>query len=57
MRFYNGYELEDAYSIYGVDPSYGALAIIRPDGYVGTIAQLDDVGKVRKYLESCVMRV
>ncbi|KAJ9243874.1 hypothetical protein DTO169E5_2216 [Paecilomyces variotii] len=57
MRFYNGYELEDAYSIYGVDPSYGALVIIRPDGYVGTIAQLDDVGKVRKYLESCVMRV
>src|SRR5450756_1725443 len=35
MRFYNGTELEDAYKIYGVDPKKGAVAVVRPDGYIG----------------------
>ncbi|KAF9892487.1 hypothetical protein FE257_001596 [Aspergillus nanangensis] len=54
MRFYNGYDLEDAYGIYGVDPSKGALAVVRPDGYVGIVAQLGDVSRVEKYLERCM---
>ena len=56
MRFYNGYELEDAYRIYGVDPTKGALAVVRPDGYVGIVAQLGDVSRVEEYLRRC-MRV
>ncbi|KAB8252107.1 major facilitator superfamily domain-containing protein [Aspergillus flavus] len=43
MRFHSGYEIDDIYAVYGVDPAQGALAVIRPDGYVGTIAALDDV--------------
>ncbi|OJJ79210.1 uncharacterized protein ASPGLDRAFT_70227 [Aspergillus glaucus CBS 516.65] len=54
MRFYNGYELEDAYGIYGVDPTKGALAVVRPDGYVGIVAQLSDVSRVEEYLRRCV---
>ncbi|KAE8146764.1 FAD binding domain-containing protein [Aspergillus avenaceus] len=42
MRFHSGYEMDDVYKIYGVDPAQGALAVIRPDGYVGVIAALDD---------------
>ncbi|KAJ1713632.1 phenol monooxygenase [Aspergillus flavus] len=42
MRFHSGYEIDDIYAVYGVDPAQGALAVIRPDGYVGTIAALDD---------------
>src|ERR1700722_17200786 len=31
MTFYNGTELEDAYSVYGVNPERGAVAVVRPD--------------------------
>lgn len=54
MRFYNGTELEDAYQIYGVDPGNGAIAIVRPDGYIGTIAELNDTERVGKYLKRCL---
>lgn len=57
MRFYNGYDIEDAYAIYGVDPLHGALAVIRPDGYIGVVAQLNNVERARKYLESCITLV
>ncbi|KAE8372307.1 FAD binding domain-containing protein [Aspergillus bertholletiae] len=43
MRFHSGYDIDDVYKTYGVDPAQGALAVIRPDGYVGTIAGLNDV--------------
>ncbi|KAF5865391.1 hypothetical protein ETB97_004208 [Aspergillus alliaceus] len=48
MRFHSGYELDDVYKIYGVDPSRGALAVVRPDGYVGMIAALEDVSHVER---------
>lgn len=57
MRFYEGSTLVDAYSIYGVDPAHGALAVIRPDGYVGVVAQLDDVKRVEEYLLTCIRTV
>ena len=57
MRFYNGTELEDAYSIYGVSPEKGALAVVRPDGYVGVIAELKDTDRVRTYLKGCLREV
>lgn len=54
MSFYDGYELEDAYGIYGVDPSKGALAVVRPDGYVGIVSQLGDLSRVEGYLRRCI---
>lgn len=44
MRFYNGTELEDVYKTYGVSKEKGALACIRPDGYVGALEALGASG-------------
>ena len=57
MRFYNGTELENAYSVYGVDPEKGAVAVVRPDGYIGTVSALEDVDRVRLYLKGCLREV
>ncbi|KAJ5670575.1 uncharacterized protein N7477_005938 [Penicillium maclennaniae] len=57
MSFYSGYEIDDVYGIYGVDPAEGALAVVRPDGYIGVIAALDDVKRVQKYLESLIRTI
>ena len=57
MRFYSGYEMDDVYKIYGVDPAEGAMAVVRPDGYIGVIATLDDVQRIEKFLERCVRTV
>ncbi|KAL1970194.1 hypothetical protein VTN77DRAFT_5354 [Rasamsonia byssochlamydoides] len=57
MRFYSGYEIDDVYGIYGVDSAKGGLAVVRPDGYVGVTARLDDLGRVERYLESCLRTV
>ncbi|KAL4917710.1 FAD binding domain-containing protein [Aspergillus aurantiobrunneus] len=58
MRFYSGYDLsDDVYAIYGVDENQGALAVVRPDGYVGAVAALDDVQSVQGYLGGCVRGV
>lgn len=57
MRFYNGYDLEDVYGVYGVDPAEGALAVVRPDGYIGVVAGLGNVKRVKAYLEACLRRV
>lgn len=57
MRFYNGSEPFDGYKFFGVDPDQGALAVVRPDGYVGIIAQLGDVYRVEEYLAQCVRKV
>lgn len=56
MSFYSGYELDDTYRIYGVDPSRGALLAVRPDGYVGIIAELSDVPSVDAYLSRVITR-
>lgn len=57
MSFYSGYEKDDVYGIYGVHPDEGALAIVRPDGYVGVVATLGDVMRVQRYLESLLRTV
>lgn len=56
MRFYKGWDPIDAYEFFGVDPNQGALVVVRPDGYVGAIAQLGDVGRIDEYLGRCVTR-
>lgn len=55
MRFHA--PLDDAYAAYGVQPSDGALAVIRPDGYVGIISALDDTDRIKEYLERCLRRI
>jgi phenol 2-monooxygenase len=54
MRFYNGTELEDAYKIYGVDMKKGAIAVVRPDGYIGTIAELGNTERIGEFLKGCL---
>ncbi|KAJ5368077.1 uncharacterized protein N7496_007837 [Penicillium cataractarum] len=56
MSFYSGYEMDDVYGIYGVDPSKGALAVVRPDGYVGVLAELGDVKRIDDYLGRMIRR-
>jgi hypothetical protein len=34
---------------YGISRSAGALVVVRPDGYVGTIAPLDNLGALDAY--------
>ncbi|CAL5868961.1 uncharacterized protein PFLUO_LOCUS3189 [Penicillium psychrofluorescens] len=57
MSFYSGYEMDDVYGIYGVKPEKGAVAVIRPDGYVGVVAELADVGRVATFLEKCIRTI
>jgi phenol 2-monooxygenase len=54
MRFYNGTELEHAYNVYGVDPKKGAIAVVRPDGYIGAISELRDVRRIGDFLKGCL---
>lgn len=56
MTFYSGYELDDVYRIYGVDPACGALVVVRPDGYVGLVAGLSDVTHIDTYLSHIITR-
>ncbi|KAI9050619.1 hypothetical protein LZ554_005778 [Drepanopeziza brunnea f. sp. 'monogermtubi'] len=57
MSFYNGTKLEDAYAVYGVSPAKGAIAVVRPDGYIGTVASLQDTERIGKYLKGCLRGV
>jgi hypothetical protein len=57
MRFYDGSALDDAYSIYGVNPAQGALVVVRPDGYVGVVACLGDVERAGGYLKQCIRTI
>ncbi|KAL4927568.1 putative phenol monooxygenase [Aspergillus undulatus] len=58
MRFYSGYDLaDDVYKIYGVDEERGAVVVVRPDGYIGVVAGLDDVERVERYLGGLLRRL
>ncbi|KMP09391.1 phenol 2-monooxygenase [Coccidioides immitis RMSCC 2394] len=48
---------EDAYKIYGVSPEKGAVAVIRPDGYVGAIAPLTGLKRLEEYLSRSICRI
>lgn len=57
MRTYGLSRKEDAYDIYGVSKSDGIIAVVRPDGYIGTLASLSGTGEVEAYLRSCLALV
>lgn len=54
MRFYSGFAIDDAYATYGINPKKGAIVAVRPDGYVGAIAALEDTERVKNYIGRCV---
>jgi len=54
MRFYNGTELDDAFMTYGVNPKKGAVAVVRPDGYIGIVSDLGNSSNVEVYLRKCL---
>jgi phenol 2-monooxygenase len=56
MKTYSPAKREDAYEIYGISKEDGALAVIRPDGYVGMLGRLDAPGLVESYFEGCLMK-
>ena len=39
------------YSSLGISRARGLLALVRPDGYVGTVAPLDNPTHLAKYLD------
>ncbi|EJF56268.1 hypothetical protein DICSQDRAFT_113295 [Dichomitus squalens LYAD-421 SS1] len=43
------------YAKYGVDQSAGAIVVVRPDGYVGTIASLDGVDFINTYFAALLV--
>ncbi|EEP81141.1 conserved hypothetical protein [Uncinocarpus reesii 1704] len=55
MRFHSG-SIDTVYKIYGVSAEKGAIAIIRPDGYVGAVVPLSGLQKVEEYLSRCVCK-
>ena len=40
------------YEKYGIDKLRGAIVIVRPDGYVGTISALDNARELNEYFAS-----
>lgn len=54
MRFYSCAE-DNAYEIYGVPPSLGALVIVRPDGVVGMVDHLETYQEVRSFFCQCLV--
>ncbi|CAI6341361.1 unnamed protein product [Periconia digitata] len=45
-----------AYEKYGVDPSQGAVVIVRPDQYVSKVTTLDDLAGVEKFFEGALLK-
>jgi phenol 2-monooxygenase len=56
MRFY-GAETDTVYNTYGVSQNRGAIAVVRPDGYVGLVAGLSGTSLAEEYLSRCLCRI
>jgi phenol 2-monooxygenase len=41
-----------AYAEFGIDPHAGAIVCVRPDGYVGMVAPLEEADTVATYFAS-----
>lgn len=57
MRTYGLSRNEDVYDVYGVSKDKGVVAVVRPDGYVGTLTSLSGTAEVESYLRSCLVVV
>ncbi|PWW79662.1 hypothetical protein C7212DRAFT_291582, partial [Tuber magnatum] len=52
-----GDEFRELYAAWGVDEEVGALAVVRPDGYVGAVAALSEVAVVESWLGGVLAKV
>ena len=43
------------YAKYGIDERAGAIVVVRPDGYVGTVAPLDGVPFLNAYFAAFLL--
>ncbi|CAD0087747.1 unnamed protein product [Aureobasidium vineae] len=57
MRTYGLTKKEDAYDVYGISRGEGAVAVVRPDGYVGVLCRLSAPGIAEDYLGGCLVTV
>lgn len=58
MRFHGvGVGEEDVYGVYGVDEKVGAAVAVRPDGYIGAVASLDNTAVLEEYLKRCLRTI
>jgi phenol 2-monooxygenase len=57
MRTYGLAKKEDAYDIYGIAKAEGAIAVVRPDGYVGILCRLSASDVAETYLGDCLVRI
>lgn len=44
-----------AYEKYGVDPSVGAVVIVRPDQYISKVTSLDDFTGIAEFFDGCLI--
>ncbi len=44
------------YKYYGIDEQEGAIVVVRPDGYVGTITAFDRFSELKKYFDGFMAR-
>lgn len=54
MRFHSCTE-ENAYKIYGVPQSLGALVIVRPDGVISSVDHLETYEEVNCFFSKCLV--
>jgi phenol 2-monooxygenase len=57
MRTYGVAKKEDAYEVYGVSKDQGAVVVVRPDGYVGTISHLESYQTVEAYFKRTLREI
>ena len=43
------------YEAYGISPTEGAIVVVRPDGYVGTVAPFEHLDDVTQYFASFLL--
>lgn len=57
MRTYGLAKREDAYDVYGIAKEEGAIAVVRPDGYVGILCRLSAPAAAEGYLSDCLVKI
>ena len=57
MRIYGLAKKEDAYDVFGITRGEGAIAIVRPDGYVGILCRLSTPDVAENYLSDCLVKI
>jgi phenol 2-monooxygenase len=55
MSIYGQARNEDVYEAYGVSKDQGVIAVVRPDGYIGTMAPLLGAKVVEAYFRGCLI--